>query len=127
MQGIAIILAGAVWILFTGSVSLAQPVLNRVEQSLRDQLGSPPAPAAEAPTGKPEPGYLGVIADDRQEDGKGVRILNVIPSGPAAAGGLQTNDLITGIDGQPIKAMADMGRALEHQLSGTRLIFTVTR
>src|SRR3954469_20785177 len=83
--------------------SWGQPTVNRVEQSLREQLG-----AATDPSAKAEPGFLGLIADDRQEEGRGVRVMDVMPQGPAAKAGLKAGDLITGINSREIKTMDDM-------------------
>jgi S1-C subfamily serine protease len=110
------------WIALTsilGLVSasaLAQPILDRVEQQIRR--------AAVNPT---EPGYLGVIANDRQDQGGEVRVLQVIAAGPAAKAGMQTDDLITSINGQPVRSMDEMARALERQPVGAKLTVTVTR
>ncbi len=103
----------------------AQPTLDRVEQQLRQQA-PPQRPVAVAPNAA-EPGYLGVIADDRQDQGAGVRVLEVIAEGPAAKGGVQTGDLITSINGQPVRLMDEMGRALERQLVGAKISITVDR
>ncbi len=104
-----------------------QKVLDRVEQLLRRQLDAPgtAAPAA-APQGA-ESGYLGMTADDRQDAGKGVRILSVTAGGPAAAAGLEKGDLITSINGQNVRAMNDMVRALNGLGSGSNVTFTVER
>ncbi|HEV3136588.1 MAG TPA: PDZ domain-containing protein, partial [Pirellulales bacterium] len=110
------------WIALTsilGLVSasaLAQPILDRVEQQIRR--------AAVNPT---EPGYLGVIANDRKDQGGEVRVLEVIAAGPAAKAGMQTDDLITSINGQPVRSMDEMARALERQPVGAKLTVTVTR
>jgi membrane-associated protease RseP (regulator of RpoE activity) len=118
-------LAGIVWSMAVASDSSAQPILNRVEQFLRDQVGGAqqPAPAAAAT----EPGYLGVTADDAQDAGRGVRVVSVTAGSPAAQAGLASGDLITSIDGQPIRAMDDMARALGGKPAGAKLAITVNR
>jgi S1-C subfamily serine protease len=124
MRPVSIALAGVL----TGSVLAgglsAQPVLNRVEQIVRDQIGA--ARGAVAPPAG-EPGYLGLIADDSQEEGRGVRVLDIAPGGPAAQAGLKQGDLITAIGTRKIANMDDMARALEGRLAAARLTVTVTR
>jgi S1-C subfamily serine protease len=116
-----IALAGilALWVLSAGAS--AQPILNRVEKLLRDQLDSAKAPAAAV-----EPGYLGLNCDDTPE-AAGVRVLQVFAGQPAAAAGVRVGDLITAIDEVPIRVMDDMARALAGKPPGTKLAFSVTR
>jgi serine protease Do len=124
MKCTSIALAGILGLI--GTRVIAQPTLDRVEQQLRQEAVAPqrPAPASPNPT---EPGYLGVIADDRQDRGSGVRVLEVIAGGPAAKGGVQTGDLITSINGQPVRLMEEMGRVLERLSVGAQLNITVNR
>lgn len=110
-------------VVLTADVS-AQPILNRVEQLLRNQAAS--AKSAE-PGEAAEPGYLGVIADDRQEGGRGVRVLEVVPDGPAAKGGLRQGDLITAINGQSVRVMDDMASAVERASAGAKLTIMIDR
>jgi PDZ domain len=113
-------LANAVW---------AQPALDRVEKSLRKQgvvrAGDPPADDVQ--TAGNSPGYLGVIADDRQEKGKGVRVMESVPNGPAAKGGLKVGDLIIAIDGQAIENVEEMTASLQGRPAGAVIKFRVDR
>lgn len=127
MRGTSIALAATLWAsVFANSLS-AQPILNRVEQLLRDQIGGFRKPAAAQASQPSEPGYLGLTADDRQDQGQGVRILELVPGGPAAKAGLKVGDLITSIGGQAIRVMADVDQAMQGQVEGTRLIVVVKR
>lgn len=86
----------------------------------------------ELPTPSPqqagaEPGYLGMVADDRQENGRGVRVKDVDPDSPAAKAGLQTEDLITAINGQPIHSDDDLGNLLRPLQPGTKVTFQIDR
>ncbi len=126
MRRTSIVLTGLLWGSVVSGSLFAQPVLNRVEQLLRDQVDAVQKHAGKAPQ-TAEPGYLGLIADDRKEEGKGVRIVDVVIDGPAAKGGLQKGDLITAIDDQPIHTMEDMGRALQGKLAGIKLMISVER
>jgi len=74
-----------------------------------------------------EPGYLGIIADDRQENGRGVRIVEAVPGSPGEQGGLRTRDLITSVDGRPVRSMADLGQVLVGSLVGRKLDFLIER
>ena len=92
---------------------------------------APAAPRADVPPGPPqpvEPGYLGLVTDDRQEAGKGVRVTEAVNGGPGAKGGLMAGDLITGIDGKPIRGNNDMATAISSLPPGTKShsILTVT-
>src|SRR5260221_7487481 len=115
-----VVLVVALWASFAGSL-FAQPILNRVEQLLRDELGAVRNRAVA------EPGYLGVVVDDKNEAGRGVRVLDLTPSSPAAKGGLQTGDLITNINGQPIRGMDEIARIVERSPVGAKLNITLNR
>ena len=54
-------------------------------------------------------------------------ITSVTPGGPASQGGLLTGDLITAIDGLPIRVMDDVGQALNGKGPGTKVQVTVNR
>jgi membrane-associated protease RseP (regulator of RpoE activity) len=85
--------------------------------------GVRPAPQAEVR----EPGYLGLIADDRREQGAGVRVVKVVEGSPAASAGIQVNDLITAIDGQAVGSLAAMGARLEPRVADDKVRFEVRR
>ncbi len=106
------------------STASAQPLLDRVEQQVRKQLDGPP-PGGAAPA--VEPGYLGILADDQNETGNGVRLLQVMPNGPAAQGGLRKDDMITAINRQPVGKISDMGPILQRLPVGSKVDFQVIR
>jgi hypothetical protein len=127
---------------------LGQPVLERLEQSIRQRLGetnapaeSTDAPAMEAPSeaaaerpgeeagekARAEPGYLGVVADDSKDRGRGVRILEVRPDGPADRAGLRKQDLITGVAGIRVRQMTDLADVLILVAAGDSVVFDVLR
>jgi membrane-associated protease RseP (regulator of RpoE activity) len=114
------VLALSLWF---GSVSTAQAqnALERLEELLRRNPDQP------QPAERVEPGYLGAVADDRDEKGRGVRVMKVAEGGPAAQAGLRERDLITAIDGRPVRSMAEMGRHLEATTPGARMVFDVER
>lgn len=124
----------------TASPAFAQPILNRVEQFVRDQVDAvrdvaqPPANTAQPPanTATPanvanEPGYLGLVADQSANPPTGVRVMEVRPGGPAAQGGVQVGDRILAVDGRPVRTMDDFAQALDGKTVGTRLAITVER
>ena len=107
-------------------VALAQPTLERVEEGVRRQVG-PAGDRAPALAPAAEPGYLGVIADEANVRGSGVLVREVLPDGPAARGGLQTNDRITAINGRVVAKLSDMQVALKDLPVGTKLNFQIDR
>jgi predicted metalloprotease with PDZ domain len=74
-----------------------------------------------------EPGYLGLIADDKQENGRGARLKEVMPESPAAQSGLVEGDLITAVNGHPIHSLDDMGAVLKPLPPGAKVAFDIER
>lgn len=104
----------------------AQAILNRVEQFLRQQLdGGQPLAPAQPPAN--QSAYLGLKVDDRQDLGRGVRIAEVTPGSPASTAGLLPGDLVIGVDGKPVRLMADMADALSRKRPGDKVAITVNR
>lgn len=79
-----------------GIPARAQSALDRLERQIRQRTETPKrtpedaekppaAPAAETPHGRgeTEPGYLGLVADDQTDRGRGVRIVEVYRGSPA--------------------------------------------
>jgi len=122
---------------YLAAAALAQPALERVEEQLRKQgtartanagdSGAAGNAAAGDENGGAQPGYLGVIADDRKEDGKRVRVTEAVANGPAAKGGLKPDDLITAIDDLPVKNLEDMTDILAGRHAGAIVKFSVVR
>lgn len=104
----------------------AQPILDRVEQLLRSQVERGRGPAA-AGNEAVKAGYLGLLVDDQQDAGTGVRVVEVVGGSAAAQAGLQTGDLITSIDGQPIRTSDDMARAMQGKSEGAKLLIHAAR
>ena len=71
--------------------------------------------------------YLGITADDANDRGRGVRVLQVHTGGPGARAGLQTQDLITAAAGQRVRAVAEMAEILEVLKPGDKLLLDVQR
>jgi predicted metalloprotease with PDZ domain len=106
------------------STAFGQPILERLEQRVRGLVDQP---GAEAQAGAQEPGYLGVIADDRQDVGRGVRLREVVAGGPAEKSGLKAGDLVTQVNGMAIKSMDDFGQQVSKLSPGAKLTFEVQR
>jgi S1-C subfamily serine protease len=104
----------------------AQAILNRVEQFLRQQLDSGQTLTPGQPPAN-QPAYLGLKVDDRQDLGRGVRIAEVSPGSPASTAGLQPGDLVIGIEGKPVRLMADMADALAAKRPADKVAITVNR
>ena len=137
--GLAAVLTGG---LFAATAS-AQSALERLERQIRQRAEQPadgdkiadgpkrPPPAAPRnDLGKPEdiePGYLGVVADDQNDRGRGVRILAVHPASPGEKAGLRRQDLITAMAGIRVRQMSDMSDILETFGAGQVLDFDILR
>jgi hypothetical protein len=131
--------------------AVAQPVLERLEGAIRGQSGgtaaaqpsaapaepapapkpvpsaAPPAKAKPAVIGGEAPGYLGAVTDDQNDRGRGVRVLEVRPDGPAAKAGLKANDLVTSVAGVRIRQMSDLADVLKLFKPGDTVAMDVQR
>ena len=99
----------AVGIGLMGSAPLAaQTSWERLESRVRAQV----------PQGKP---YLGVLADDRNDNGRGVRVLKIFPGGPGEKAGLQAQDLITAIAEVNVRQMSELADILDLYSPGDKV------
>jgi C-terminal processing protease CtpA/Prc len=74
-----------------------------------------------------ERGYLGAVTDDREDRGRGVRILRVIPNTAAQKAGLKVGDLITGVGGIRVRQLSDFAAIVEQAAVGDSLTFETLR
>ncbi len=109
----------ALFTLFSALAVLVWQPVTALAQPLRD-----PGPAEATVT---EPGYLGLLTDDRQESGKGVRVMEAIADSPALKAGLQTGDLIVGINDKAVRTTADLAAVLQTVPPGGTVAFEVDR
>lgn len=121
-------------------IAWAQGALNRLEERQFGQA-NPAAPAkplvvdpnrakepAKNEAEKPaERGFLGVISDDANDKGRGVRIVELVKGSPAEEAGLKVGDLITSINGKAVRQTPDVPDATQGAGPGTKLSITVQR
>ncbi|MFH7241409.1 MAG: HhoA/HhoB/HtrA family serine endopeptidase [Spirulina sp.] len=95
-------------------------------------------------TGRVEHAYLGIqmvtLSPEMKEninsdpnspftvqEEEGVLIARVMPNSPAAQGGLRAGDVITAIEGQPVKDGAEVQRVVEQSTVGQNIALTLRR
>jgi S1-C subfamily serine protease len=78
-------------------------------------------------TGKVVRPWLGVSIRDLEDGVTGVQIVGVVPTGPAAKGGLQAGDVIIKVDQQVVKDSRDLLTYLNNKGVGTTVAVTVRR
>lgn len=105
----------------------AQPALDALENQVREDKDREGEIPDSPPLAEDGPGYFGVVADDRAEEGNGIRIVEVVEKGPAEAAGLRLGDLLVGINGRPIRRMDDLERVLLASHAGQTLRLEVER
>ena len=130
-----IVSSGIATVLLLGGVGWPMPqaagqsILKRLEQEIRQRVAedaSATQPAADARS-KPKAGYLGAVVDDRQDRGRGVRVLDVRPEGPADVAGLRVGDLITGAAGVRVRQTEDLADVMAVFPAESRLTLDVLR
>jgi predicted metalloprotease with PDZ domain len=115
------------------SIAAALLVVSDVTFSIAQTILPPNTPLAEdrekplPPKTAPQPGYLGLIGDDRRDKGAGVRVVSVAEGAPAAEAGLVVGDLIIAIDGKPVGSVQAMAAQLQPHTAGEQVRFEVRR
>lgn len=111
-------------------LALAQPALERLERQVRKKVAQK-ADDAKRPANEPSAddriGYLGVIADDSDVSGLGVRIVKVVEGAPSEKAGLRVGDLVTKIGDRLVRDLDDFAAALHNMPVGRKLRFTIER
>jgi membrane-associated protease RseP (regulator of RpoE activity) len=105
-----------------GNLASGQGALDRLEATLLQTKPATTAPGAAAP----QP-YLGFTPNEKIDDGKGVRVDEVKKGGPAELGGLKAGDLITAMDGKPVKNLDDFDAIFNKTTVGQKLAIAVDR
>jgi len=71
--------------------------------------------------------YLGMVVDDTNDRGQGLRVLKVHPGGPGAQAGFQPQDLITGVAAMRVRYMQEFADILDLHSAGDRVDFEILR
>src|SRR4051794_1287461 len=71
--------------------------------------------------------YLGVETSAPTSAGQGAEVQNIVPGGPAEKAKLRTGDVITKIDGQPVKSPSDVSAAVNQKQPGDKVVVQVER
>jgi hypothetical protein len=129
---------------------IAQSTLDRLEKEIRQRAGQdgsvapgvvgqltpsadPSVPSAEAPAppagvkdarGAP---YLGAVVDDRNERGRGLRVVGVRPGSAADRAGLRQQDLITHAASARLQKLSDLSAILALLAPGDKLMLEIMR
>ena len=122
------------WLIVAGmlcwtSAVQGQTLLERLEGRLNRVLppAGQPTPAELPAPADGRAGYLGLSADDAAPDGRGVLVESVREAGPAEAAGLQPGDLITAVNGRPVRNVDDMDAALSPLNAGAKVPMSFER
>jgi serine protease Do len=110
-----------------GSVGIGFAIPSRIAQSVVRQIVA---------DGYVSRGRIGVVLQPltpdiarglNLADAKGALIADVEPSGPAAAAGLRSGDVITAFAGRPIEDSRELARAVAEARAGTEVAATIFR
>lgn len=111
------------------SPAFGQTLLKKVEDRLRAAplVNANPGEAETDAAAAPAAGYLGLVADETPEPGRGVLIQAVTAGAPSELGGLRAGDVITLINGKAVKNLTDLDAILNPSPVGARLQMNVIR
>lgn len=123
--------------LVTAPEATAQTILQRLERRIRQRADATPpqhdpreptaATRPEQPEVEAESGYIGLLVDDKQDRGRGVRVLEIRPAGPADLAGFRPRDVITRVEGARVSDLADLADVLRLFKPGDQVDFDVLR
>lgn len=113
--------------LFTTATATCAIVASIAAQPPRPSADDPAERRPVPPQADREPGYLGLVTDDRRDQGQGVRVLKVVEDSPAAKAGFAVDDLIVAIGGQPTSSLNEMGAQLQPRGAGEKVRFEIRR
>ena len=77
--------------------------------------------------GRVDRAYLGVTASEVPGGGRGAVVADLVPGGPADEAGILPTDVITSIDGRPVRTPQDVGSIIEDIKPGTKVPVEVQR
>jgi membrane-associated protease RseP (regulator of RpoE activity) len=102
--------------LLCASTAVAQSPLEELERRLESGRVAPR-----------EPGFLGVTADDRVTDGRGLLVAAVRPGSPAETAGLRAGDVLLELERRPLRTLDDLGAVLQFRAAGESVNLTFER
>jgi membrane-associated protease RseP (regulator of RpoE activity) len=103
-------------ILLCSSTAFGQSPLEELERRLESGRLTPR-----------EPGFLGVTADDRGMEGRGLRVEVVRPGSPAETAGLRSGDVLLELERRPLRTLDDLGAILQFRAAGESVNMTFER
>ena len=115
------VIMGAQGICFSVASNMAQHVLTQILQHGRVRRARLGIAGEQIPL----PQRLKVKADITQN--AAVRVVEVMPDGPAGAAGLQAGDVILSLDAEPVTGIDDIARLLDGAKIGQRVAVRVLR
>jgi S1-C subfamily serine protease len=74
-----------------------------------------------------QPAFLGIMVDDRDDGGRGGRVIGVNPRSPAEKAGLVVGDVVLRVGGVPIAGRSDLVGAIRTMSPGDRVELEVVR
>lgn len=92
-----------------------------------DASGASPGAAVPDTVGGTSPPTTTSAAPDAAGGMEGVQVSSVVPGSPAAAAGIGAGDIVTGIDGEPVRTIADLRTQIYPDPPGTEVVLTVVR
>ena len=90
--------------------------LLQAKNAMAQSLQAAAATAAQQEPPQPREAWIGVTLDAAFEGG--ARIQSVVPGSPAATSGLEEADVVTAVDGQPVRSSEDLRNAVAEKTAG---------
>jgi predicted metalloprotease with PDZ domain len=112
---------------FTTAAATCAIVASVAAQPPRPTADDPAERRPVPPRTEREPGYLGLVTDDRRDQGQAVRVIKVVEDSPAAKAGFAVDDLIVAVGGQPTGSLDEMAAQLQPRDAGEKVRFEVRR
>ncbi|MFO0901114.1 MAG: PDZ domain-containing protein [Pirellulales bacterium] len=117
---------GLSWLLVAAASTAAQEAAPPAAEPAPTTVAPAPAAPATAPAPLPNSGFLGLGVAD-QPDGQAMRVLAVHPQSPAALAGVQPQDQLVAVNGQPVPSRAEFGRLMNSLPPGQTVLLEYWR
>jgi S1-C subfamily serine protease len=98
--------------------------INRALAIARELVANPTGANGSPSGGASTAGYLGV--EVQSAPAGGAQIAGVETGGPAEGAGLKSGDVVTAIDGSPVRSASELSTAVQRHASGDRVALTWT-